>query len=208
MTVKRRFFRPGPVPGIGRRDASSADAAARDRAERFRQSILPHLDAAYGFARYLSRNPDAAEDIVQTAFLRALRSFDGFHGDAAKPWLFAIVRNCFLDWMKRDRADRPAALCDTGDPAPRPPAIAVDDETPETILARHGEVQMLRMCIDDLPQPFRETLVLRELEQFSYKEISMIAAVPIGTVMSRLARARQMLSELLLPRVDPDRRTR
>lgn len=151
---------------------------------------MPHLDVAYNYARYLSRDPVAAEDIVQDAFLRAFRAFDGWRGEVAKAWLLAIVRNTFFDWVKANR--REAAYAETED-------LNCDPETPESLLLQARDIAMLRTTVERLPEPFREALVLRELEELSYKEIALITAVPIGTVMSRLARARQMLAVLLLP---------
>lgn len=178
-----------------------------DRAERFRRIMLPHMDAAYNLARYLSRDATAAEDIVQEAFLRAYRNFDSWRGEAAKAWLLAIVRNCFLNTLASERVRGPAA----GDPdaisAPSS-AEAIDRHDPEAILAAQSDAAMLRSTIEQLPEPFREVLVLRELEDLSYKEIASITQVPIGTVMSRLARARQMLAALLLPELGPTREAR
>ncbi len=169
--------------------------------------MLPHLDAAYSLARYLSHDPVAAEDIVQNAFLRAFRGFDGFRGEAPKAWLFAIVRNCCMDWLNANR-ERQRLFENEGSTEPGVSAVraAIDDETPEAILQRTQDATLVRSTIDNLPEPFRETLILRELEEFSYKEISMISGVPIGTVMSRLARARAMLCDLLMPAGDADMR--
>ncbi|MEP6966705.1 MAG: sigma-70 family RNA polymerase sigma factor [Pseudomonadota bacterium] len=165
--------------------------------------MLPHLDGAYNLARYLARDPTAAEDIVQDAFLRAFRAFSAFRGSAPKAWLFAIVRNCFLDWATAERnsarvlveeaalSEREAvALSNVADP---------DQATPEQALLRRREAETVRAVLENLPEPFRETLVLRETEDLSYKEIALLTGAPIGTVMSRLARARQMLSDLLIP---------
>lgn len=161
-----------------------------DQAAQFRAVILPHLDAAYNLARFLVRDPVAAEDIVQDAFLRAFRAFPGFQGQSPKAWLFAIVRNCFFDWVKDNRNS--GAVTDE--------STDQTEETPESIVRRNEEVHMVRTMIENLPEPFRETIILRELEEMSYKEIAVLTQVPIGTVMSRLARAREMLSKLLLPR--------
>ena len=140
---------------------------------------------------------------MQDAFLRAFRAFAAWRGDAPKAWLFAIVRNCFLDWAAAERnaarvmveegalSEREAlALANVADP---------DQATPEQALQRRREAETVRAVIEDLPEPFRETLVLREMEDMSYKEIALLTGTPIGTVMSRLARARQMLSDLLIP---------
>ena len=160
--------------------------------------MLPHMDAAFSLARYLSRDADAAEDIVQTAFLRAFRAFGSFRGDSAKAWLLAIVRNACRDWMRERqlglaRADLDMiGMTDAG-------AEPVDFDTPDEILARRQDAEMTHAAIEALPEPFREALVLREFEELSYREIATISGVPIGTVMSRLARARQMLADLILP---------
>jgi len=168
-----------------------------DKAERFRLVMLPHMDAAYSFVRYLTKDPVAAEDVVQEALLRAYRSFDTWRGDAPKTWLFTIVRHCFLDIVQTQSGCGQARDIDgwTGSV----PAELIERHSPESLLAEKNEAAMLRATIEQLPEPFRETLILRELEELSYKEIAAIARVPIGTVMSRLARARQMLAELLLP---------
>jgi RNA polymerase sigma-70 factor, ECF subfamily len=205
VTERRRFFRPHLAFSQGRRLPASPGGAPEARADRFRELILPHLDSAYSFARYLAKDPSAAEDIVQTAFLRAFRGFDGFRGEAAKAWLFAIVRRSFLDWKAASMADdcEREEATRMGD---QEMATASDADTPEEILARAQRSDGLRACISALPEPFREVLILRELEELSYKEIAAIAQVPIGTVMSRLARARDMLAELVLAQDAIDRR--
>jgi len=178
--------------------AKAAEAPrAPDPAERFRTVMLPHMDAAYTLARYLTRDPSAAEDIVQEAFLRAYRSFADWRGEAPKAWLLAIVRNCFLSSVSTAAAR--ARTRDIHDWQGDVPAELIAQDDPESLLADRSEAAMLRATIEQLPEPFRETLVLRELEEMSYKDIATIAQVPIGTVMSRLSRARQMLAELLLP---------
>lgn len=167
----------------------AADAAT-DR-DRFARLILPHMDAAYSFARYLVRDGSAAEDIVQEAFLRSFRAIQSCRGNE-KAWLFAIVRNCFHDWV-RVHAQMPS----TG-PAEFATLTAADD--PEAIIEQRDMQLTVRETVEALPEPFREALVLRELEELSYREIASLTGAPIGTVMSRLARARQMLSTLLLAR--------
>ena len=197
-----RLFRPRLVFG-GRSErtapAGASDGPAPSYDGRFRALMLPHLDAAFNLARYLARDASAAEDIVQTAFLKALRSFSSWRGDNARAWLLAIVRNAFLDWL-REQASETAYDED----APPPNVVEatidlVDAETPHVILARREAVDTARAAIEALPEPFRETIVLRELEQLSYRDIAAICGVPIGTVMSRLARGRQMLADWLLP---------
>ena len=178
-----------PVPqGRPAPHAAASRPLGTADAERFRLTILPHLDGAYGLARLLARDATAAEDIVQEAFLRALRGFDRFRGSSPKAWLYAIVRNCFLTWAASNggRADVAAAGSMIED-------VAADGDSPETALLRQGDIDTVRAAIEAIPEPFREALALRELEEMSYREIAEITGAPIGTVMSRLARARQML---------------
>jgi RNA polymerase sigma-70 factor (ECF subfamily) len=176
---------PLPPPGRGRREPEPALSAA-DQA-RFRQLVLPHMDAAYSFARFLCRDPSLAEDLVQDAFLRAFKGFAGFRGGDPKAWLFAIVRSSHLTWARSRGATLQAVPDDYEE------TTAAETDTPEEALLRQGEVEIVRGAIESLPEPFRETLVLRELEELSYREIAEVTAAPIGTVMSRLARARTML---------------
>jgi RNA polymerase sigma-70 factor (ECF subfamily) len=160
---------------------------------RFQRDIVPHLDAAYNFARFLSRNPDAAQDIVQEAFLRAYRNFDGYQGGDARAWIFAIVRNCYQNWLmdRRRKARLEVDIHGQGESGDfSVDDVPSDDDTPETALLRTGEANAVRTVLNKLPRPLREVLVLRELEGLSYRQISETAALPIGTVMSRLARAR------------------
>lgn len=189
------LFWPRLATSGGRR---AEQAPARpDKSEAFRRTMMPHMDAAYNLARYLTRDPSAAEDIVQDAYLRAYRSFDTWRGEAAKPWLLTIVRNCFLNSVANP-AERLSGRPVHEQADALPPEL-IETESPESLLAGKDEAAMLRATIEQIPEPFRETLILRELEELSYKEIAAIAQVPIGTVMSRLARARQMLADLLLP---------
>lgn len=169
--------------------AFSRDAAPPPDPDRFRLLVLPHLDAAYSYARYLARDPVAAEDVVQEAFLRAYRGYPGCRGNE-KAWLLTIVRNCFIDWAKANGRPTPEASAEE----------AADPEDPAMILQRRQDQATVRATIEALPEPFRETLVLRELEELSYKDIAGLTAAPIGTVMSRLARARTMLATMLLAR--------
>jgi len=160
-------------------------------AARFRAEMLPHLDAAYNLARFLCRDPDAAQDIVQEAYLRACRSFATFRGGSARAWILAIVRNCHRDW-RSDR--RQTETFDPIDEEGEEHAVPRDDETPETHLLRRSEAQEVRRHLASVPEPFREVLVLRELEDLSYREIAEVTATPVGTVMSRLARARKLFA--------------
>jgi RNA polymerase sigma factor (sigma-70 family) len=175
------------------RRSPSADA----NLARFKQNIVPQLDAAYNFARFLSRDADVAQDIVQEAFLRAYRSFAGYRGGDARAWIFTIVRNCYHSWlMDRRRKSRVEVDYDgEGDSDEIISTIASDEDTPETALVRRAEAQSVRLILNAMPRPFREILVLREIEELSYHQISEITALPIGTVMSRLARARRAFGD-------------
>jgi len=167
----------------------------RNELERFEATLLPHLDAAYTLARYLTRDEDDAQDVVQEAYLRALKYFDGFRGDEgakARAWLLAIVRNAAYTWRRRHRADASAAEFDE-----EIHSEAVAEVHPEAALLRAAARESLQQGLDRLPPEFREVIVLREIEGLSYKEISDVAGVPVGTVMSRLSRARRRLQETL-----------
>ena len=187
---------PLPPPGRARRGDAESPTLGPDDQLRFRQLVLPHMDGADNVARFLCRAASLAEDLVQDAFLRAFRGFAGFRGGDPKAWLFAIVRSSHLTWAR----SRGAGLAAVPDDIEDTPA---GDDTPEEALVRQGEVDTVRSAISALPEPFRETLVLRELEELSYREIAEITAAPIGTVMSRLARARQMLLSALGPEESP-----
>ncbi|ACA19118.1 RNA polymerase, sigma-24 subunit, ECF subfamily [Methylobacterium sp. 4-46] len=154
----------------------------------FDATVLPHLDAAYSLARFLARDADAAEDIVQEAMLRAFRGFDGFRGGDARAWLLAIVRNCARSWA----AARPRAAAGAAEEGGPEDPWDREAETPEASLARGDEIAAVRALVAALPEPFRETLVLRELEDLSYRDVAAVTGVPVGTVMSRLARARAL----------------
>jgi RNA polymerase sigma-70 factor (ECF subfamily) len=157
---------------------------------RFEHAILPHLGAAYNLARWLTRNDDDAQDVVQEAYVRALQFFGGFHGTDGRAWLLAIVRNTCYTWLERQRAHKAAVPFDE-----TLHGAAAADFQPETPLLRREDAQLLRQALDELPAEFREVIVLRELEDLSYREIAQIAGIPIGTVMSRLARARERLQQ-------------
>ncbi len=155
---------------------------------RFEQLILPHLDAAHNLARWLLRSPSDAEDIVQEASLRAWRGFGTFRGGDGRGWLLAIVRNACFTWLRKNRRQE---LADEFDEAVHSGESASPD--PERQLFEGQDKQRVQQALEELPAEFREAIVLRELEGLSYKEIGDIAGVPIGTVMSRLARARKRL---------------
>jgi RNA polymerase sigma-70 factor, ECF subfamily len=172
----------------------ASDATAeQDRARRFRDAALPYLDDAYALARYLMRNPADAEDAVQECYLRALRHFDSYRGPAMKPWLLAILKNvCYAEFGRRGKQETPADLADGG-PAAEDPVWQEPQSTPEAIVLREQDDATVRRLVEALPGPFREAIVLREINDLSYQEIAEVAGVPVGTVMSRLARARAML---------------
>lgn len=155
-----------------------------DRRRRFEAQALPHLDAAYNLARWLSRSPADAEDIVQDAMLRAFRGFDGFKGGDIKAWLLTIVRNCWLSAGAATRRRGHAALDED---------IAAESPDPEQQAIREGDRRHLQAMIAGLPPEFREVLILREVEDMSYRQIATVTGSPVGTVMSRLARARALL---------------
>lgn len=159
----------------------------------FEQLVLPHLDAAYNLARWLVRNTHDAEDIVQEAYLRAFRFFAGFEGGDARAWLLKIVRNTSYSFLEKNR---PGDLAEEFDE--RVHATETDQPDAETILVQSIEGRMLRDALEQLPVNFREVIVYRELEGLSYKEIAEVMDVPIGTVMSSLARGRARLRECLL----------
>jgi RNA polymerase sigma-70 factor (ECF subfamily) len=174
-----------------------------DRTRRFRDAALPHLDDVYTLARYLLRDADAAEDAVQECYLRALQHFDSFRGPAIRPWLLAIVRNvCRAEFARR--ADAPAAVDDVPDErADAAPLWHEAQDTPETQLLRRRDADAIHRLVAALAEPFRETLVLREIQNLSYREIADIVSAPLGTVMSRLARARAMLRDAWMAEEEP-----
>jgi RNA polymerase sigma-70 factor (ECF subfamily) len=172
------------------------------RRQRFEQLALQHLDAAYNLARWLTRNDDDAQDVVQEACLRALRYFDGFHGEQARPWLLTIVRHTCYAWLKENRSIELHRHGDEDDDPLDELAAPASDEPHEAAL-RNADRAQINQAIARLPIVFREVLVLRELEDLSYRDIARIADVPVGTVMSRLARARALLRHALRPDARP-----
>jgi RNA polymerase sigma-70 factor, ECF subfamily len=157
----------------------------------FEETVLPHLDAAFNYARWLARNETEAEDVVQDACVRAMRFFSSLRDDDARPWLLAIVRNTWYSRVSRRVTTMEAALDTTSD---KRPDDALDPE--ERLLQQHT-VERVRAAMEQLSPDYREVLVLREMEGLSYKEIAAVVQVPLGTVMSRLARARERLLALL-----------
>jgi RNA polymerase sigma factor (sigma-70 family) len=182
----------------------------RAKAARFETVVLPHLDAIYNLARFLTRSQGSAEDIVQEALLRAFRAIDTFRGADARPWVLTIVRNSFHTWARITRSQPAVVPLDMTSGTQGESSLAdqrladtltssdqlwnVGEDTPETALIRRRERAAVRSAVASVPEPFREVLVLRELEELSYRDIARITGTPVGTVMSRLARAREMFA--------------
>jgi len=164
-----------------------------EQARRFRDAALPHLDAVYTLARYLLRDAGDAEDAVQECYLRALKHFDSYRGPEIKPWLFAILRNvCHAEFARR--ANAPVSpMGDIAEDEQATPLWHEGQDTPEDTLLRRRDSSSVQRLLAAVAEPFRETLVLREVQELSYREIADIVGAPVGTVMSRLARARAML---------------
>jgi RNA polymerase sigma-70 factor (ECF subfamily) len=168
-----------------------------DKVAQFDEAILPHLGAAYNLARWLTRDAHDADDVVQEACLRALQFFEGFHGTDGRAWLLTIVRNTCYTWLERKGAHKVTTSFDEELHGAAPAALQ-----PEAPLLRREDAQLLRQGLEELPAEFREVIVLRELEDLSYRQIADIAGIPIGTVMSRLARARERLHQWAARRVE------
>jgi RNA polymerase sigma factor (sigma-70 family) len=166
----------------------------------FEEAMLPHLDAAYNLARWLLRNEQDAQDVVQEAYLRAFRSFSGFHGSNGRAWLLTIVRNTSYTLLKKNRA---ADLTTTFDEEIHAPGC--DSASPAAILEHSEDTELIREAMNELPAEFREILLLRHQEGLSYKEIAEIIKVPTGTVMSRLARARARLKECVTAHINQEK---
>jgi RNA polymerase sigma-70 factor (ECF subfamily) len=170
----------------------------RERAALFEQIVLPHLDAAYNLARWLAGNDHDAQDVAQEASLRAFKFFGSFRGENVRAWLLSIVRNTFFTWLRKNR--------------PPEKTVEISDETLDiedpssnaaAVTPQFADAEAVRGAIAELPVEFREIVILREMEGFSYKEIAELAEVPIGTVMSRLARARKLLQKSLTAAFNP-----
>jgi RNA polymerase sigma-70 factor (ECF subfamily) len=198
--IAPRLFTPRLAASNG--SAPGFPPPGADQSSLFRQVIVPHLDGAYNLACYLTRDPVLSEDIVQDAFVRAFRAFDQFRGSSPRAWLFAIVRNCCWSAQSKQKGLLSLVVHDSGistetgamlsepvDPSP----------TPEEEVIRKTEINRLTAAIEAMPEPFREAVVLRDIEDLSYAEIAEVTGVPVGTVMSRLSRGRSMLAKELLP---------
>jgi RNA polymerase sigma-70 factor (ECF subfamily) len=193
----------GPAPGSSSPGAGQADD--------FKRLILAHLDAAYNLGRYLTRDPVLSEDIVQDAIVRAFRAFGQFRGGSPRAWLFAIVRNCCrtaqagagggmsLVINEGSLSEEMASqLRHEPDPGP----------SPEEEVMRKSEIGRIQSAIEAIPEPFREVVILRDMEDLSYAEIAEVTGVPVGTVMSRLSRGRSTLAKALLPASASDQQSR
>jgi RNA polymerase sigma-70 factor (ECF subfamily) len=175
--------------------AGNGSGDHHDKARRFRDAALPHLNDVYTLARYLLHDAADAEDAAQECYLRALRHFDTFRGPAMKPWLFAILRNiCNGEFARRSGLLR-AIESKTDEDKDAVPLWQEPQVSQEAEMLRQWDAETIRRLVAELPDPFREALVLREISDLSYREIADVVGVPVGTVMSRLARARSMLRE-------------
>ncbi|HTS92588.1 MAG TPA: sigma-70 family RNA polymerase sigma factor [Stellaceae bacterium] len=175
----------------------------QEKARRFELTIMPHLDAAYNLARWLTRSESDAEDVVQEACLRAFKYFDGFAGESPAAWLLAIVRNSTFTWLRRNRPASEIVDSDAieeqdaagaGEPLLSAGSRQLASDPESSLIARRDE-ERVQALVSALPAEYREVIVLREIEELSYQEIAGIVGVPIGTVMSRLSRARKRLQD-------------
>ncbi len=176
------------------------DAAQEHELASFEETMLPHMDAAHNLAKWLLRNEEDAQDVVQEAYLRAFKSFSGFHGSNGRAWLLTIVRNTSYTLLKKNRA---VDLTTTFDEEIH--TAGHEPVSPATILEHSENAELIKEAMDELPVEFREILTLRHQEGLSYKEIADIMQIPPGTVMSRLARARGKLKEYLAARISKDK---
>jgi len=174
--------------------------AQKEEVASFEAALLPHLDAAHNLARWLTRNEQDAQDVVQEAYLRAFRSFSGFHGSNGRAWLLTIVRNTSYTLLKKNRS---ADLTTPFDEEMH--ASGHESVSPATILEHSEDAELIKEAMDELPAEFREILALRHQEGLSYKEIAGVAQIPAGTVMSRLSRARAKLKECLAARIGKEK---
>jgi RNA polymerase sigma-70 factor (ECF subfamily) len=184
---------------VMQRDEKQGAAQEHELAS-FEAMMLPHMDAAHNLARWLLRNEQDAQDVVQEAYLRAFKSFSGFHGGNGRAWLLTIVRNTSYTWLKKNRA---VDLTTTFDEEIH--VAGHESVSPAAILEHSEDAELIKEAMDELPPEFREILALRHQEGLSYKEIADIAQIPPGTVMSRLARARGKLKEYLAAHIGKDR---
>lgn len=185
-------IRPNPGAEM-RRDAVKEDKTNLDpqsRLRSFEETVMPHLDAAHNLARWMMRNDEDARDVVQESCLRAFRFFDNYRGGDVKSWLLTVVRNTCHTWLRRRNRETGAVPFDEA-------LHGGDHSAPhqERSIAAHERTSVLRSCMESLPAEFREVVIMRELEEMSYREIAGVTGLPVGTVMSRLSRARKRLAE-------------
>ena len=185
--------RSGAYPTL----ADTTGGGWRDANRGNMEELLLHLNAAYNLARWLTRNATDAEDVVQEAYLRALKHFRSFHGNDSRPWLLAIVRNTFYTWLQRNRASEQRI------PFDEEIHSSEDHPNPEVLLLQKANNELVTQAIEKLPAEFREVIVLRELEGLSYRQIADVTEIPVGTVMSRLARGRKRLEQRLSQSREP-----
>ena len=206
MALTRAFaavYVPGAKPGQQHRSEDQGEALSLDeraRVRRFEAIFVTHLDAAYDYAHWLTRDERNAEDVVQEACLRAFKFLDSFHGEGGRAWLLAIVRNTYYTWVKRNKVETLNVSFDEETMLANGCELADLESTGSSIdqvLQQQDARRLINGALDQLPEEFREVIVLRELEDMSYKEIAAIAKIPLGTVMSRLARARKLLLQHL-----------
>jgi RNA polymerase sigma factor (sigma-70 family) len=180
--------RSARVSTVPQHEAAATHISPEGPNARFSSVVLPHLDDAYALARWLTGSRADSEDVVQDACLRALRGIGNFSSDNARAWVLTIVRHTTYSWLQKNRPA--AAVPETLESVGGTQTVESDAETPETTLIARDDLTLLNAAIGALPIPLRETLVLREIQELSYQEIAEVTGVPIGTVMSRLARAR------------------
>src|SRR6201998_1284142 len=181
------------------RTAAGGFMLVHDHRPNFEQAVLPHLDAAYNLARWLTRNRQDADDVVQEAYLRAFRFFPGFRGGDARAWLLKIVRNTWYTWFHSNRPLQDAVEFDENLPSPDRHA-----PNPEEAVLQNASDTLVRKALEKLPPNFREVLILRELEGMSYRQIAHVTGIPAGTVMSSLSRGRDRLRQALISLINED----
>ena len=183
-------------PQEKRQDEAAPRIGEQTKLALFEQIIVPHLTAAYNLAVWLTRNSHDAEDVVQEAYLRAFRFFDGFHGGDGKAWLLAVVRNTCHTWLRREKGAKTMVMFDE-----QMHCSDLDKKNPEGMLLEKVNVGSLQECLNALPVEYREVMILREMEEMSYRDIADLINIPVGTVMSRLSRARRRLEACVTARV-------